>query len=364
MSASALSRPPLRHLLLGETSAPKSLVALFHGLGGSRHELQHVAESWSAALPHTAFLLFQAPDRDYHDRILLNGDWSGDWYKFPKPRSAFGADEDAYTQMVLSCVSDRCDHVSSELDGHLHSLGLSDRELILAGFSQGAAVSAYTGLRRRCLGVLPLGGPCPPRPSLLPDDNDVTRVCVVVGDADPYAPHEEIQSSFAKYGVHDETCGVHVLPGQGHVVSERSVEVGLDFLRRSLTPDDTLQPSMSSSQMRALFSAEPPPDADVLLERARSVWPEWTCPAYPASPSGRFREGLWWEAAGREQAAEERCLVTRGRATLWPLGGGAPYELRAGGWATFRRGFLCTWVVHEPIAKRYAYFDAEGRELS
>lgn len=110
-----------------------------------------------------------------------------------------------------------------------------------------------------------------------------------------------------------------------------------------------------------LFSKTPPPGSERLAARAMSEWPEWKCDAFPASSSGRFQESRWWEA--RERAAEERCLVTAGRASLWPKGGGPPVEIGAGDWATFRKGFLCTWVVHEPIAKRYAYFDASGEEL-
>ena len=231
--------PALRHQLIGATRKPDSAVAIFHGLGGCRYELLHVAESWSQALPSTAFLLLESPDRDYHDRVLLDGSFSGDWYPFPLPRSAFGEDEEAYTAMVVKIVSDRCDLVSRELDGHLAALGgVRDERLILAGFSQGAAVSAYTGLRRRCLGVLPMGGPCPPRPALLPD-NDVTRVCAVVGERDPYAPHADLAGAFEKYAANappgDATCGVQVIPKQGHTVSERSIELGLAFLRRCLS---------------------------------------------------------------------------------------------------------------------------------
>ena len=71
------------------------------------------------------------------------------------------------------------------------------------------------------------------------------------------------------------------------------------------------------------------------------------------SGPGRSERVAAWNAAAQVlavRAAEERCLVTAGRATLWPVGGGPPFEIRQGDWATFRRGFLCTWVVHEPIA--------------
>ena len=100
-------------------------------------------------------------------------------------------------------------------------------------FVQGAALSTYTGLRRGCLGALALGGPCPPRRALLPADDDTgvaTRVCVVVGDADPYAPHKELEACFGSYSRHGRFDGVHVVKGMGHVVSEDSIVTGLAFL--------------------------------------------------------------------------------------------------------------------------------------
>ena len=94
-----------------------------------------------------------------------------------------------------------------------------------------------------------------------------------------------------------------------------------------------------------------------LASRAVERWPEWTCA--PAT----FEESRWWEGAGRKAAAEERCLVTAGRATLWPHGGGDAVEIAKGDWVTFKRGFLCEWHVRETIAKRFAYFDAHGAEI-
>eukprot|EP00746_Dinoflagellata_sp_MGD_P033801 gnl/MRDRNA2_/MRDRNA2_18072_c0_seq1.p1 gnl/MRDRNA2_/MRDRNA2_18072_c0~~gnl/MRDRNA2_/MRDRNA2_18072_c0_seq1.p1 ORF type:complete len:254 (-),score=39.97 gnl/MRDRNA2_/MRDRNA2_18072_c0_seq1:4-765(-) len=116
--------------------------------------------------------------------------------------------------------------------------------------------------------------------------------------------------------------------------------------------------------MCRLLSKVPPPGADEhLAARAVAEWPEWQCASYPGSPSGRFQESRWWEAPGRERAAEERCLVTAGCATLWPDGGGPPVDIAKGDWVTFRRGFQCLWVVHKAIAKRYAYFDKDGHEI-
>ena len=142
---------------------------------------------------------------------------------------------------------------------------------------------------------------------------------------------------------------------------------------RATPPEPPADPAAAAAapRMRDLISVDSRGARAALAPlagRARAEWPEWRCPAYPASDAGRFEESRWWEAAGRRGAAEERCLVTSGRATLWPHGGDGddglgPIEIGAGDWVVFRRGFLCTWVVSEPMAKRYAYFTEVGEEM-
>ena len=46
---------------------PRKLVALFHGLGGNAGSLAQLAAAWAAELPHTGFVLLEAP----------GGDWTG-----------------------------------------------------------------------------------------------------------------------------------------------------------------------------------------------------------------------------------------------------------------------------------------------
>ena len=50
-------------------------------------------------------------------------------------------------------------------------------------------------------------------------------------------------------------------------------------------------------------------------------------------------------------------------ASAYGQGSGDAVEIAAGDWVTFKRGFLGVWVVREPIAKRFAYFDADGGEI-
>ena len=199
---------------------PSALVVLLHGLTRSAKNMEPLAQKWAAALPRTAFLCLSAP------QYPPNG---GDWFKYPKQRAEFDSDEQ-HVAMILDCVRDRMAKLDAAIDTELVKSNLTNKQLVVVGFSQGAALAAYTGLARRCVGVVPLGGPCPPREQLLPDHQD-TRVCVVTGDRDPYAPHELIKSAFAKYAPQGETDGVHVVPGLTHIISEQSESLGLAFLR-------------------------------------------------------------------------------------------------------------------------------------
>ena len=117
------------------------------------------------------------------------------------------------------------------IDKVLSDEGLSNEQLVLCGFSQGAAVSAYAALGRQCLAVMPFGGPCPPRQVLLPDKS-TTRVCVITGDQDPYAPHQDICAAFGKYTKVDAaTDGVHVIAGMRHELTKEHDQRGLAFLQ-------------------------------------------------------------------------------------------------------------------------------------
>jgi phospholipase/carboxylesterase len=199
-------------LRLGAVS-PSRLVVLFHGLGGNAGTLKPIALAWAAHLPCTGF-------------VCLGAD-GGDWFPYP-PVQPEG--EEARVQMIIETVQAAMTRADAVLDEQLRQAGLSDGELILAGFSQGAAMSAYTGLRRKCLGVIPMGGPCPPREQLLPDHQE-TRVCVITGDRDRHAPHEKIKTLFGKYPCEHDTDGVHVIPGLAHVVTDEHEVRGLNFLR-------------------------------------------------------------------------------------------------------------------------------------
>ena len=192
---------------------PTRLVGLYHGLGGSPKSLQPLAQKWADSLPRTAFVLLESG--------------GGDWFPYPKQRHATEEDR---VKMVIETIQAAMTRTDAVLDEQCAAMGLTNSELILGGFSQGAAMSAYTGLRRGCLGVLPMSGPCPPRSQLLPD-TQATRVCVISGDRDNFAPHDQLISLFGKYTPKASTDGVHIVSGLNHRISEEHAELGTAFLK-------------------------------------------------------------------------------------------------------------------------------------
>merc|ERR1712008_664363 len=75
-----------------------------------------------------------------------------------KVRSNFFGD------VLLSC----CNDVSDAVGDVLLDAGLTDKNLVLAGFSLGASVAAYTGFVRGAAGVVLMGGPGAVQLQLLP----------------------------------------------------------------------------------------------------------------------------------------------------------------------------------------------------
>ena len=98
--------------------------------------------------------------------------------------------------------------------------------------------------------------------------------------------------------------------------------------------------------------------AEAEFVAAAAAWPLWDSTTHPQKPAGSGR----FHFAYNGDYITERVLILTGRATLTPSDGSEAIEIAAGDCIYFHHGFTCDWHVHEPMTKRYAYFDAEGAE--
>lgn len=129
-------------------------VVLIHGLGDSGEGLSDVAATWSQTMPHVKFIL---PTADQRPVTLNGGMRMNAWYDI------VGLDDRA---------SESCDGIQQSVErirsilANEHSNGLPYSRMVLAGFSQGGAMSLFTGLQmpeadQKLAGLLVMSGYLP-----------------------------------------------------------------------------------------------------------------------------------------------------------------------------------------------------------
>lgn len=233
--------PMLAGALRVGPTAPDSVVAMFPGVGAPASSLLDLAAVWHAQLPNTQFILFESDpfsgdralsalghlvpayfdSRRGHSKPAVNGYSQDKYFNSSEVRSDFFGD------VLLWC----CNDVSHALGKVLAEVGLADKDLVLAGFSQGASVAAYTGFLRGAAGSIVMGGPGVVQLQLLPPlATTKTQVCVVSGDSDGLAPHGPLIKAFKPYG-----NNVYIIPGLEHELTADHALLGGEFISRVTT---------------------------------------------------------------------------------------------------------------------------------
>lgn len=130
-------------LVLDAPQTADSSIIWLHGLGADRYDFQPVAQALQKVLPHTRFILPQAPTRP----VTLNGGWPmPSWYDIQALTPARSIDREqleASAQKVIELLESERDR------------GIDPQRIYLAGFSQGGAVALHSAFLRW---VGPLGG--------------------------------------------------------------------------------------------------------------------------------------------------------------------------------------------------------------
>jgi phospholipase/carboxylesterase len=117
---------------------PRQLLVLCHGIGADGSQLVELAFSWARSLPNTAIA---APNGPFPHRLhhWPFGTTKGyEWFNPAAPETDGGT-----SIWNADALLDRF------IDSQLKRLKLADDAYALAGFSQGAMVALFTGLRRR-----------------------------------------------------------------------------------------------------------------------------------------------------------------------------------------------------------------------
>lgn len=209
--------------LHGPEQAPRSgkpakqLVVLLHGLGSDGADLLSLAPELSDTLPDAHFVSPNAP---------FNCDMAPFGYQW---FSLLSYDQNAMLEGAAA-VAPILNHY---IESQLARLKLKANKLALVGFSQGAMMALYIGLRhpQGCAGILGYSGALldtPLRPDII---KSKPPVCIIHGMADPVVPymaHANTQRELTAAGVEVQA---HSFPLLAHNIDQRGMEIGQKFLK-------------------------------------------------------------------------------------------------------------------------------------
>lgn len=209
MNAVAIDTPPI---VIETGDHPVASIIWLHGLGADGHDFEPIVPELS--LPDNLPVRFVFPNAPFRPVTLNGGYVMRAWYDIAIDTRGFHQDA-AHIRESEQYLRD--------LIAHEQAHGTASRRIILAGFSQGAAIALHTGLRysEPLAGILALSMPIPLAeriPEELHTSSRQTPVFLAHGTDDqivPYPLAENARRLLEQLGLSVEW---HSYP-MGHTVS-------------------------------------------------------------------------------------------------------------------------------------------------
>ncbi len=202
-----------------QSGAAKQLVVFLHGYGDSAEGILTLGEEWGDALPDAAFA---APNAPAVCEAFAGG------YQWFSIRAIERERLEREAPMVeVSAI------LNEYLDAELARWGLTDKQLVVVGFSQGAMMAMYAMPRRQqaCAGVIGYSGMLLDAAGLTAAGIQKMPVLAIHGDSDEVVPPQclsEVEAGFTAAGFDVETI---VRPHLGHGIDPFGLMRGVDFCR-------------------------------------------------------------------------------------------------------------------------------------
>ena len=190
---------------------PRQLVILCHGLGADAFDLIDLAPAWQHACPDALFASVHAPF--HHDSGLGRQWWSV---------------ADRSPPVVEAGVRAAAPYLHGFIDAELTRLGLPNDAYAIMGFSQGAMMALFTGLRRPVAprAILAFSGALVAPQTLASELANRAPVLLVHGEADeavPVARSHDAETALAAASV---PVNAHYIPRLGHGIDDNAISLG------------------------------------------------------------------------------------------------------------------------------------------
>ncbi len=201
-------------------ATPKQLVVLCHGLGADAYDLIDLAPSWQHACPDALFASVHAPFQ--HDSGFGRQWWSV---------------ADRSQPVVEAGIRTAAPYLHGFLDAELNRLGLPAEAYAIMGFSQGAMMALFAGLRRKVAprAILAFSGALIAPETLPAELANHAPVLLVHGEADeavPVSRSHDVEATLIAAGVPVEA---HYIPRLGHGIDDTGISLGALALQRGFS---------------------------------------------------------------------------------------------------------------------------------
>jgi phospholipase/carboxylesterase len=198
-------------------ATPKQLVILCHGLGADAFDLIDLAPAWQHACPDTLFASVHAPFQ--HDSGFGRQWWSV---------------ADRSPPVMEAGVRTAAPYLHGFIDAELARLALPGDAYAIMGFSQGAMISLFAGLRHAVAprAILAFSGALIAPETLATELKNRAPVLLVHGEADEAVPVTRSHEAEAALAAAQVPVDAHYIPGLGHGIDDSGISLGGLALQR------------------------------------------------------------------------------------------------------------------------------------
>lgn len=196
--------------------APRQLVILLHGVGADGNDLIGLAPIYQAVLPSALLIAPNAPFR------FDMAPFGYQWFSL----------QNMQADTRLNGVRSAAPILDTFIDDQLAKHGLSEDRLVLIGFSQGAMMALYVGLRREkaVAGIISHSGMLVGESRLAGEIRSRPPVLLTHGALDEVLPVQAMPVAEGTLRAADVPVEAHVMPGLGHGIDEATLRLDLQFL--------------------------------------------------------------------------------------------------------------------------------------